>query len=138
MFCVPQTAAAVRRPRPVVWAATALILLTAVGVLPGIAGPPPASGVISTVAGNGVTGWGGDGGPATLAETSDAYAVAVDAAGNLYIAQYGSNRVRKVSAATGIITTVAGNGTSGLSGDGGGRHAGTRQPADRAGREPGW
>ena len=76
------------------------------------------SGIITTVAGNGIPGFSGDGGPATSAELGASYGVAVDASGNLFIADYGNNRIRKVSA-SGIITTVAGNGNRGFSGDGG-------------------
>ena len=75
-------------------------------------------GVISTVAGNGAQGFSGDGGPAISAQLFSPYAVAVDAAGNLFIADAGNNRIRKVTAA-GIISTVAGNGTGGYRGDGG-------------------
>jgi sugar lactone lactonase YvrE len=78
-----------------------------------------ATGVITTVAGTGTAGYSGDGGPATSAELDDASGVALDAAGNVYIADYLNNRVRMVSAATGAITTVAGTGTAGYSGDGG-------------------
>jgi hypothetical protein len=77
-----------------------------------------ATGLISTVAGNGTMGYSGDGGLATNAEIN-AYDLAVDAAGNIYIDDGGNNRIRKVSASTGIISTVAGNGTVGYSGDGG-------------------
>jgi len=77
-----------------------------------------AGGVISTVAGNGTFGFGGDGGPATSAQLYEPSGVAVDVAGNLYIADTANNRVRKVTVA-GVISTVAGNGTSGFSGDGG-------------------
>jgi uncharacterized protein (TIGR03437 family) len=86
-----------------------------------------ASGIITTVAGNGATGgsgfltsggYSGDGGPATSASLSNPSGVAVDASGNLFIADYANSRIRKVSA-IGIITTVAGNGIAGLSGDGG-------------------
>jgi hypothetical protein len=80
--------------------------------------PPLLSGTISTVAGNGTQGFSGDGGPATDADLSSPFGVAVDAAGNLYIADFYNNRVRKVST-SGTITTVAGNGTTGFSGDGG-------------------
>lgn len=74
-------------------------------------------GVISTVAGNGTEGFGGDGGPAILAALNKPVGVAVDLAGNLYIAEeYG--RVRKVTS-DGVISTVAGNGSTGFSGDGG-------------------
>lgn len=75
-------------------------------------------GIISTIAGIGVTGFSGDGGQATAAELGGPTGIAVDAAGNIYIADNGSNRVRKVNT-LGIISTVAGNGTIGYSGDGG-------------------
>jgi len=75
------------------------------------------SGTITTVAGNGNCCYGGDGGPATSAELYDPTGVAVDAAGNVYIADYYNERVRKV--AGGTITTVAGNGSYGYTGDGG-------------------
>jgi uncharacterized protein (TIGR03437 family) len=76
------------------------------------------TGVITTVAGNGVSGYSGDNGPATSAELFGPSGVAVDSAGNLYIADTNNYRVRKVST-SGVITTVAGNGTPGFSGDGG-------------------
>jgi sugar lactone lactonase YvrE len=75
-------------------------------------------GIITTVAGNGHAGFTGDGGPATAAELYYPYAVAEDGAGNLYIADQYNHRVREVSAATGVISTVAGNGTAGFDGDG--------------------
>jgi hypothetical protein len=74
---------------------------------------------ISTVAGNGAAGYSGDGGLATNARLSFPSRPFVDLSGNIYIADYGNNRVRKVSATTGIITTIAGTGTAGYSGDGG-------------------
>ncbi|MCA1683926.1 MAG: DUF11 domain-containing protein, partial [Actinobacteria bacterium] len=77
-----------------------------------------ASGVITTVAGDGIKGASGDGGPATAAQLSDPDFVALDRVGNLYISEFGSSRIRKVDAA-GIITTVAGNGKTGFGGDGG-------------------
>ena len=67
------------------------------------------SGQLSLVAGNGTLGFSGDGGPATLAQLSGPTAVAVDAAGNVYIEDAGNNRIRMVS--NGIITTIAGGGT---------------------------
>jgi sugar lactone lactonase YvrE len=73
-------------------------------------------GIITTVAGNGIKGYSGNGGHATSAELNYPTSVAVDAAGNLYIAA--GFCVRKVNT-NGIITTVAGNGTPGFSGDGG-------------------
>jgi uncharacterized protein YjiK len=76
------------------------------------------SGTITTFAGTGMFGFSGDGGPATGAMLHNPYGVAVDTAGNLYIADTYNSRVRKVSS-SGTITTVAGNGTSGFSGDGG-------------------
>ena len=74
--------------------------------------------IITTVAGSGWIGYGGDGGPATSAELSLPADAVVDTAGNLYIADYGNNVVRKV-APNGTITTLAGNGAEGYSGDGG-------------------
>lgn len=75
------------------------------------------SGIISSVAGTGVSGYSGDAGAATAAKLSSPYGVTVDASGNIYIADLGNNRIRKVSG--GIITTVAGTGVAGFSGDGG-------------------
>lgn len=75
-------------------------------------------GFIATVAGNGACCFSGDGGPAVNAQLDTPFGVAVDTAGNLFIADEYNQRIRKVSA-DGIITTVAGNGTSGFSGDGG-------------------
>ena len=76
------------------------------------------AGIITTVAGHGVSGFSGDGGPATAAEFS-AYGLSCDLAGNLYVGDWNNNRVRKVDASTGIITTIAGNGSGTSSGDGG-------------------
>jgi uncharacterized protein (TIGR03437 family) len=75
------------------------------------------SGVLTTVAG-GAFGFSGDGGPATKAALYFPSGVAVDSAGNIYFADKGNNRVRKVDT-KGIITTFAGTGTAGYSGDGG-------------------
>ncbi len=75
------------------------------------------NGTLNIVAGNGISGFSGDGGPATSASLSTPYGVAVDSAGNLYIADQYNQRIRKVS--NGTITTVAGNGNQGFSGDGG-------------------
>ncbi len=74
--------------------------------------------VIDTVAGNGAPGFGGDLGPAKLAQLWLPAGVSVDAAGNLYIVDQGNSRIRKVTT-TGLIGTVAGNGTPGFGGDGG-------------------
>ena len=78
-----------------------------------------ATGVIQTVAGSGLAGFSGDGGPATGAELNGPFGVLVDSSGNIFIADTGNNRIREVIAATGVIQTVAGNGTSGFTGDGG-------------------
>jgi uncharacterized protein (TIGR03437 family) len=75
-------------------------------------------GAIATVAGSGTPGYGGDGGAATAAQLFVPIGIAVDSAGNLYIADFTNNRVRKVST-SGVIATVAGNGNAGYSGDGG-------------------
>jgi uncharacterized protein (TIGR03437 family) len=74
-------------------------------------------GIITTVAGNGVQAYCGDGGPAVDACMDSPLDAVADAAGNIFIADFTNNRVRKVS--KGIITTVAGNGNGGYSGDGG-------------------
>ena len=74
------------------------------------------AGVISTFAGTGERGFGGDGGPATQAEFSQPVALALDASGALLIADSGNHRVRRVS--SGAISTVAGSGVQGFGGDG--------------------
>jgi sugar lactone lactonase YvrE len=75
------------------------------------------TGVITTVAGDSTAGYNGDNIVATSAELNYPVSVAVDSAGNLYISDYDNGRIRKVTASTGIITTVAGNGTLGYNGD---------------------
>ena len=75
-------------------------------------------GQMTVVAGNGIQGFSGDGGPSTSASLNQPSGVAVDAAGNLYIADFNNNRIRKVSPA-GTITTFAGNGVAAFAGDGG-------------------
>jgi sugar lactone lactonase YvrE len=77
----------------------------------------PGPGIINTVAGSANQGFGGDGGPATSAELYCPKGVAVDSNGNIYIADFDNNRIRKVTASTGKISTVAGNGTAGYNGD---------------------
>jgi sugar lactone lactonase YvrE len=76
------------------------------------------SGIISTVAGNGTAGYSGDGGMATSAQLNNPAGMAIDPVGNLYIADFLNSVIRKVTP-SGIISTVAGNGTYGYSGDGG-------------------
>lgn len=75
-------------------------------------------GVINGYAGNGTAGYSGDGGYGYMAELNNPTEVATDRAGNLYVADYSNHRIRKVKP-SGYISTVAGNGTSGYSGDGG-------------------
>ncbi len=77
-----------------------------------------AAGTITTVAGTGTASYGGDGGPATSAAISGPRGVAIDPSGTLYIADSANNRIRKVTPG-GTITTVAGTGVAGYSGDGG-------------------
>ena len=88
-------------------------------------------GIITTVAGNGAFGFSGDGGPATSAELSGVYSVAVDNAGDIYIADFGNHRVRKVDT-SGTISTVAGNGGATGTGDGGPPDSANLRPADIA------
>ena len=78
-----------------------------------------AANTITTAAGCGVEGYSGDGGPAVHARIASPHGTALDQEGNVYIADLKNDRIRKVDASTGIITTVAGNGEHGYSGDGG-------------------
>ena len=84
-----------------------------------------ANGATTIVAGIGRLGYSGDGGPAVNAEIGKSIAIALDSAGNLYLADGDNNRIRRVDAVTGVITTIAGTGAAADSGDGG--------PAARAG-----
>jgi sugar lactone lactonase YvrE len=77
------------------------------------------TGVISSIAGTGAAGFSGDGGAATSASFNIPYSILVDASGNIYLTDFNNNRLRKITAATGIINTVAGTGIAGFSGDGG-------------------
>jgi len=76
------------------------------------------TGIISTVAGTGTGGYNGDGILATAAQLNNPNEVSFDASGDLYIADWINNRVRKVNMSTGIISTIAGTGTAGYNGDG--------------------
>jgi uncharacterized protein (TIGR03437 family) len=78
----------------------------------------PANGTISTIAGDGVSGFSGDDGPALSARVSTLAGIAVDTLGEVYVVDAGNQRVRKILK-NGFITTVAGNGQAGFSGDGG-------------------
>ena len=75
--------------------------------------------IITTVAGDSTEGYNGDNILATTAELNDPTCIAIDTAGNLYIVDRGNNRIRKVTASSGIITTIAGTGIAGFSGDNG-------------------
>ena len=77
------------------------------------------TGIITTIAGAATAGYSGDGGIASLASLNGPTGICVDATNNIFIVDAGNNRIRKITAATGIITTIAGTGTSGYSGDGG-------------------
>ncbi len=94
-----------------------VLLLFAAFASSGLAQSGTVEMIISTVAGGG-TGGLGDGGPATAAQLSGPYRITFDSVGNLYIADFNNNRVRKVTLA-GVISTVAGSGKEGFSGDGG-------------------
>ncbi len=74
------------------------------------------NGIISTIAGSVITGFGGDGGLGPAAEFTEITGVAVDQAGNVYVADYGNSRIRKIST-SGIVTTIAGTGTDVYDGD---------------------
>ncbi len=82
-------------------------------------------GLVSVVAGTGQQGFAGDGGPATSALLDAPLGVAVDSAGNVYFADMHNQRIRMVAFSTGIITTIAGTGVAGFSGDGGAATAAT-------------
>jgi hypothetical protein len=77
------------------------------------------SGIITTIAGTGAAGYAGNGGPATSATLNFPETIAIDLSGNLYISDFDNFVVRELIASTGIINTVAGDGISGFSGDGG-------------------
>jgi sugar lactone lactonase YvrE len=75
------------------------------------------TGAIVTLAGNGTQGFSGDNGPATAAQLDSPQGLALDKANNLYIADTHNHRIRRIDAVTGLITTIAGTGTPGFSGD---------------------
>lgn len=77
------------------------------------------SGIITTIAGTGVQGYTGDGGPATAAELGSIASLAVDNAGDVYFTDTHDFVIRRIDALSGIITTIAGTGTSGFTADGG-------------------
>ncbi|MCK4787365.1 MAG: putative Ig domain-containing protein, partial [Desulfobacteraceae bacterium] len=75
------------------------------------------TGIITTVAGDGSQGYNGDDIPATSASLERPWGVTIDTSGNIFIADTNNHRIRRVDATTGIITTIAGNGTAGYNGD---------------------
>jgi DNA-binding beta-propeller fold protein YncE len=77
------------------------------------------SGVITTIAGTAERGFAGDGGPATRAVMNEPYGIVIDRAGNIYVADRLNRRVRRIDGVTGVITTLAGDGSGRFSGDGG-------------------
>jgi hypothetical protein len=77
------------------------------------------TGLITVFAGTGAMGYGGDGGSATAAIFDQPGSITTDSFGNVYIGDAGNYRVRKVNIATGIVTTIAGNGSTGFGGDSG-------------------
>ncbi len=83
------------------------------------------TGVISTIAGNGESGFSGDGGPAKQARMNQPYGIVIDRSGNIYVADRLNGRVRRIDGSTGIITTLAG--------DGSGKYSGDNGPSQRAG-----
>jgi hypothetical protein len=87
-------------------------------------------GTITTVAGDHIRGWSGDGGPATSAELCPPDGMSADEAGNFYFADAGNNQIQKVTEATGIINAIAGNGY-GHGGTGSGGYSGDGGPATR-------
>ena len=90
-----------------------------------------ATGVVATVAGTGEQGYSGDGGPATEATFNEPYSLEVDEDGSIYVVDRLNAAVRRVAGDTGVITTVAGTGEAGYSGDGGpGEQAQLREPND--------
>lgn len=77
----------------------------------------PSTGIINTIAGTGTAGYGGDNGPATAATLNHPFDMVLDASGNLYFCDEKNDRVRKIDATTGVITTIAGNGINGYGAD---------------------
>jgi DNA-binding beta-propeller fold protein YncE len=77
------------------------------------------TGIITTIAGNGIKGYSGDGGPATAAALNEPYGIVADRMGNIFVADRLNRRVRRISAASGLISTIAGTGEAAYTGDNG-------------------
>jgi trimeric autotransporter adhesin len=112
---LPGTAASIGLTRKVAVDAAGNVFMASIGNV--VLRLDAVTGVLTLAAGNGEAGFGGDGGPAVSAQLNDPFGVAVDSAGALYIADWGNARIRRVS--NGVITTVAGSGAAGFSGDNG-------------------
>ena len=112
----PAIAAGIGYPRSIAVGPDGSLYITA-DTYPSVRRVGP-DGIITTVAGTATTGYSGDGGPAVEASLNSPYGIAIGPDGSLYIAELGNSRIRRVGP-DGIITTVAGNGTAGSSGDGG-------------------
>ena len=118
-----------RARRCLLFGVVAAVIVTSLVSVPASALPlQPSPGVISSGAGTGAAGFFGDGGLATAAQLSAPIGADFDSDGNLLIADAGNSRIRRVDATTGVIVTVAGNGTFSSTGNGG--------PATSAGRVP--
>jgi len=115
---IAATAAELSNPADVCWSAVTGNIYVADEVNSRVRMINTTTGIISTIAGTGVMGSTGDGGQATAAEVSWPFGILVDPAGNIFIAEYGGERIRKINT-SGIISTYAGNGTAGYGGDGG-------------------
>lgn len=113
----PATAAALNQPYELAWDKNQNLYFVEIGnhVVRRV---DAKSGVITTIAGTGKAGFGGDGGPATKAQLSQPHSLAFDADENLYICDIANHRIRKIDTKTGIITTWAGNGEKKTSPDG--------------------
>jgi len=115
----PATSAKLNWPEDVELDASGNIYITDTWYTPRIRKVDSATGIITTVAGNGLPGYNGDNHPATGRKLNFPTSVFVNVYGDIYITDTSNHRIRKVTASTGIITTVAGNGSAGSSGDGG-------------------
>jgi sugar lactone lactonase YvrE len=114
----PATSATLVQPGPLTLDASGSVYVADLGT--GVLRKVDAkTGIISTVAGDGQIGYSGDGGQATSAKFEQMYGLAVDGQGDLYIADSYNGRIRYVNASTGIVSTIAGDGRIGSSGDGG-------------------
>jgi sugar lactone lactonase YvrE len=113
---LPATSAGLSRPSGIALDAAGNLFVSANNRIRKVSA---SDGTIHTVAGTGTSGFSGDAGPATSANLRSPKGIAVDASGNLYIADYNNHRIRKVHSNDGTISTVVGSGTAGFSGDGG-------------------